>query len=236
MTGPYTQFPPTPPRGGRRNWAQELTLPTRLELYTHGLVERRMATYGFLVWDVGENRLLVEHGALIAEGKEATPAVAGHRALIEGLNWLIRQEQHRRRIVAYSDSVLVHDYLSGDRPVRDEAHWPLVREAQRAMRLFPQFTLKLISRQNNGRAARLAADAYIAAQEAKRLRRVPAVLRELRPVGPNLYLVGDRYKVDLAAGTCACPDFRRMHTEQYPIRCKHLLAALQASSGVTGNR
>jgi len=77
---PYSRFTPSP-RGGRRNWEQELRLPTRLELYSHGLVERRIATYGFSVWDVGENRLLMEHGALIVKGAKALPAVAEYGAL-----------------------------------------------------------------------------------------------------------------------------------------------------------
>lgn len=228
---PYTRFPPSiPPRGGRRNWAEELTLPTRLELYAHGLVERRIAAYGFLVWDVGENRLLQEHGAIAAKGPEATPLAAGYTALIEGLGWLVRHGHRRRRIVAHTDHVLVCDQLSGGRPVHDGEQWQLVREGQRIVRLFSQLSLKSISEQVNDHAVRLAAGAYVAAQEDKRLQRVPAVLRELRPAGPDIFLVGDRYQVDLAAGTCTCPDFRTMHSDQYPIRCKHLLAALQQRS------
>ncbi len=72
---PYSKFPPSLPRGSRRNWAEKLTLPTRLDLYVHGLVERKIATCGLLVWDVGENRLLLEHGRLIAEGKGVNPAL-----------------------------------------------------------------------------------------------------------------------------------------------------------------
>ncbi len=228
---PYTRFPPSiPPRGGRRNWVEELTLPTRLELYAHGLVERKIATYGFVVWDVGENRLLQEHGAIAAKGPEATPLAAGYTALIEGLGWLVRHGHRRRRIVAYSDNVLVCDQLSGGRPVHDGAQWQLVREGQRIVRLFSQLSLKSISEQVNDHAVGLAAGAYVAAQEEQRLQRVPAVLRELRRARPDIYLVGDRYQVDLAAGTCTCPDFRTMHSDQYPIRCKHLLAALQQRS------
>ncbi len=228
---PYTRFPPSiPPRGGRRNWTEELTLPTRLELYAHGLVERRIAAYGFVVWNVGENRLLQEHGALAAKGPEATLVAAGYHALIEGLGWLVRHGHRRRRIVAYSDNVLVCDQLTGGRSVHDGAEWQFVREGQRTLRLFSQLSLESISEQVNDHAVRLAAGAYVAVQEEQRLQRAPAVLRELRPAGQDIYLVGDRYRVDLTAGTCTCPDFRTMHSDQYPIRCKHLLAALQQHS------
>lgn len=224
---PPTATSPTQMPRRRRDWAQELSLPTLLALYAHGLSQRRIATYGFRVWDVGENRQLMEHSAVAAEGAAVTRALADYRAIIEALNWLIREGHRRRRIVAYTDSRLVHEQLTGDRPVEESAHWPLVREAQRAVGAFRQLSLELVSEEENSGAARLAAGAYVTLLEARRLRRVPDVLAELLPAGSQQFLVGERYRVDLAAGTCTCPDFRRMHSELYPVRCKHLLAALQ---------
>jgi ribonuclease HI len=211
----------------RRNWAQELSLPTLLAAYAHGLSQRRIATYGFRVWDVGENRQLMEHSAVAAEGAGVTQALADYRAITEALNWLIREGHSQRRIAAYTDSQLVYQQLAGDRPVEDRAHWPLVGEAQRAVGAFRQLSLELVTEEENSDAVRLAAAAYVTLLEARRLPRVPDVLAELLPTGSQQFLVGERYRVDLAAGTCTCPDFRRMHTEQHPVRCKHLLAALQ---------
>jgi hypothetical protein len=224
---PFTKIPPTlPPRGSRRDWREQLTLPNRLELYGHGLVERRMATYGFAVWAVGENRMIMEHGRLIAEGAQATQALADHRAVIEGVGWLVRQGLHRRRIIAFTDSTLVYQHLMGEGPVSHEEYLPIVWDARRAVGQCPQFTLKLILPHENSRAVQQAVNAYVAAQEARRRQRASEVIPELSPAEPGVYLVGDRYTVDLEAGTCTCPDFRQMHTQQYPIRCKHLLAAI----------
>jgi ribonuclease HI len=198
-----------------------------LDLYVHGLVERKVATCGLLVWDVGENRLLLEHGRLIAEGKGVSSSFADQRALGEGLNWLIRQGLYRRRIVAFTDSV--HIYELDELNEQGAGERPLAQELRELVKRFPQLTLKLISRQENRRAGQLAAAAYVAFQEDRRRERAAEVVDELQRVKPEIYLVGERYKVDLAAGTCTCPDFRRMHTERYPIRCKHLLAAQQES-------
>jgi ribonuclease HI len=229
---PFTKIPPSlPPRGSRRDWREQLALPNRLDLYGHGLVERRLATYGFVVWDVGENRMIMEHGRLIAEGAQATQALADHRALIEGIGWLVRQELHRRRITAYTDSALVYGHLMGEGPVSDEENLPLVWEARRAVDQCLQLTLKLISPHENSRAVQLAANAYVKAQEARRKERAAEVIPELSLAQPGVYMVGDRYRVDLAAGTCTCPDYRQMHTQQYPIRCKHLLAAISLEMG-----
>ena len=127
---PFTKIPPTlPPRGSRRDWQERLTLPSRLELYGHGLAERRIATYGFVVWDVGENRMIMEHGRLIAEGAQATQSLADHRALIEGIQWLVREGLHRRRIVAFTDSAPAYQGLMGEGPTSDREYPPVDRKS-----------------------------------------------------------------------------------------------------------
>ncbi len=148
------------------------------------------------------------------------------------MNWLIRQGLYRRRIVAHTDSVRIYELYeqgTGERPAQEFAHRPLAQELRELVKRFPQLTLKLISPQENRRAGQLAAAAYVAFQEDRRRERAAEVVDELQQVKAGIYLVGERYRVDLAAGTCTCPDFRRMHTERYPIRCKHLLAAQQES-------
>jgi predicted nucleic acid-binding Zn finger protein len=101
--------------------------------------------------------------------------------------------------------------------------------------LFPQHSLQLIPEAHNRQAIQAADEAYVKAQEAERLARVAEVLPELRHTGGGLYMVGKRYRVDLEAGTCSCPDFARVHSERHPIRCKHLLAARQAAGTIPKN-
>jgi hypothetical protein len=229
---PFSRLPqPDPPRGKRRDWPADYRLPTRLELGTHGLWERGLACYGFAVWDVGHNRLLIRHGAPIGRGRALDTVAASHHALLAGLTWLVREEQHRRRLVVGTDNPLAYAQLEGHAPAPDRPHGQLVGEVRRTLTLFPQQTLQLMAQERNSQAIAAADQAYVSAQEAGRLARAAEVLPELRPAGPDLYLVGQRYRVDLAAGTCNCPDFRRVHTERHPVRCKHLLAALQ----LTGN-
>jgi hypothetical protein len=229
---PFSRLPqPDPPRGKRRSWPADYTLPTRLELRAHGLYQRGMACYGFSVWDVGQNRLLIRHGAPIGHGQGPGAAVdaaaAGLHALLEGLSWLIREDEHRRRLLVCTDDPIVYTELQRDGPPPAAAHGFLVRQVISTLARCPHHALQLIAADRNVQAIGAADDAFVAAQEAERLARAPEVLPELHPVGPYLYLVGDRYRVDLAAGTCTCPDFRTVHTERHPIRCKHLLAALQ---------
>lgn len=227
---PYSKIPPTdPPRGNRRNWVAELSLPTRLELYCHGLAEQGIATWGFLVWDVGENRMLIEHSASVKKDENTSALLVGYHALNQGLKWLIQQDYHRKRTVAYTDDALVFGQLTGKYPVKEKDIWPVLHEVQKAIGLSPLLTLRFIHLENNDRAVQLAIDAYVAAQESRRMERISPILRELRQIGPKLFLVGDRYRVDLEAGTCTCPDFIRVHSDRYPIRCKHLLAALNLS-------
>jgi hypothetical protein len=99
---------------------------------------------------------------------------------------------------------------------------------------FPQLSLELISEKENQHAIQQAVAAYVAIQEERRRQRTGEVLRELFATQPGHFLVGNRYKVDLEAGTCTCPDFRRMYTDEYPIRCKHLLAAEQLVKNIEG--
>lgn len=225
--------PADSPRGKRRNWVQELSLPTRLELYCHGLVEHGVATWGFLVWDVGENRMLIEHSASLKQGDKYSTLLAGYQALTRGLNWLIQQDFHRRKIVAYTDDVLVYGQLTGKNPVEEKETWFALHQVQKAISLSPQLSLQFIPPENNERATQLAIDAYVGAQESRRMARVSSTLPELRQIGPNLFMVGDRYRVDLKAGTCTCPDFKRIHTDRHPVRCKHLLAAFSLSQSTT---
>jgi len=229
---PFSRLPqPDRPRGKRRDWPADYRLPTRLELATHGLWERGLACYGFAVWDVGQNRLLIRHGAPIGRGRGLDGVAAGHHALLAGLNWLVREEQHRRRLVVGTDNPLVYAQLEGAALAPDSPYGALVGEVRRALALCPQQTLQLMAEGRTGEAIAAADRAYVRAQEAGRRARAAEVVAELRPAGPDLYLVGRRYRVDLAAGTCSCPDFRRVHTERHPVRCKHLLAALQLADG-----
>ena len=226
----FSRFPPPyPPRGIRRDWALDLALPTRLELYCHGLVERNIATYGFIVLDVGVNRQLIAHGAPAAEGKGVTPMLAHCRALVEGLHWLIRQKMHRRRTMVHTDSREIYIAVWNTEPPDDPKVMAPICGARDTLGRFDKLELRLISEQANALAVGQAERAYVTAQENRRRARAPEVLPELHYVEPGLYLVGQRYKVNLRDGTCSCPDFQRMHSDRYPIRCKHLLAVIEAA-------
>lgn len=217
------------PRGSRRDWERDLELPTLLTLHTHGMARRRVASYGFVVWDVGENRLLMEHGAVVPEDIGVSWIGASYHALQAGLSWLVEHQAHRRRLQAYTDNPLLLDQLFGRRSVEREDHWDLLRDVQRMMRLCPLLELCLVAEEQNGRAIELALAAYVEGQEARRLARTDEVLKELLLVQPGVYLVGDRYRVDLEGGTCTCPDFTANQRRNLPIRCKHLLAAIRSA-------
>jgi predicted nucleic acid-binding Zn finger protein len=176
---------------------------------------------------VGENRLLVEYGRLIAEGSQVTQELADHQAFMEGLIWLLRQEDHRRRIIAHTDSIQVYNHLARGQPVDNSTLQPTVDEMRMTLGRFPQLELKLISTQENRNAVERAAAIYVKVQEQRRRQRAAEVVGELYQARPGHFWVGNRYRVNLEAGTCTCPDFRQMHTDRYPIRCKHLLAALE---------
>lgn len=234
----FSRFPPDEPRGARRrDWHQALQLPNRLELFCHGHVERGVAACGFLLWEVGENRLVMEYGGALgppAGWKRMTPLAAEYGALVVGLNWLVEHRLHKRHGIVFCDSPLVVAQMHGRRPVERPADWDLLRPAQRALQFCPQMALELVSEERNRPAIDRATEGWVAFQETQRRERAQAVLQELRQVGPGLYLVGDRYRVDLAAGQCTCPDFRRWQRENYPVRCKHLLAAELAAGKETG--
>jgi hypothetical protein len=217
--------PKMPPRGKIREWRQELALPTRLEIYVHGLVERNIAAYGFWVWDVGENRLIISHGAVSDRGQGIRQEQADLQALTTGLEWIVKTGLHRRKTIAYTDSLTAFQIADSGQPVgasRPEAALALKTIAQ-----FSQLSIQLVNLSNNRKAIELAVNAYVNAQELQRMKRVPEVLSELRRIGPQTFLVGDRYRVDLQTGICTCPDFQRIHSSIYPVRCKHLLAAIQ---------
>lgn len=187
-----------------------------------------MAAFGFWVLDVGENRLLASKGAVL-EGPYIDRVTAEFQALTIGLDWLVREGLNRRKIVAYTDSPDVFQSTGGiDRGIQAYPNAPAgVRET---FAQFPQLAIKLIDRSQNKKSVDLALQAYVSAQETERMLRVPEVLPELTRIGPYEFLVGDRYKVNIQDGTCTCPDFRRTHNDEYPIRCKHLLAAIKVQS------
>lgn len=221
----YTKFPPSQPRGSHRDWEAALQLPTRLEIYAHGLVERQIATCGFVVWDVGENRQLISHGKVVAEGRHVTEELADILALLEGLRWLIHQEFHRKRVLAFTNNRSVVHRLSLRRPAMSKGVSDAIHELQRVVGRFPQLEVDVAPPDKTIDAFEKASAAYVSVQEDRRRQRVPEVLNELYQIKPGHYWVGNRFQVNLEAGTCTCPDFRQNHTEKYPIRCKHLLAA-----------
>ena len=72
--------------------------------------------------------------------------------------------------------------------------------------------------------------------EASRRERAKRISRErIEKTGEGIFRVtgsrGVRYRVDLKAETCSCPDYRRHRKDRIPIRCKHILACLSTEEG-----
>jgi len=229
---PFSKLSPRlPPRGKNRQWQQTLALPSRLECCCHGLVERKQAAAGYWVLDLGQNRALVTFGGLIELEAGSNESVAQLQALILLLNWLDRAGLQKRRIAVSLDSLAVYALLA-DRN-RGRVPWAAGRfdELMVLLHEFSDLEFKLVDLSRNARAVQLAVEGYVNALERRRRARTRDVIPQLEPCGPHQYRVGDRYRVDLEAGTCTCPDFRRWHTGRFPIRCKHILAALELSAG-----
>jgi len=205
---------------------------TTLTLYFDGLCEPvnpgGIACFGWLLLDE-RGQVVQEGNGVEARGPDATNNVAEWAALERGLRAAaaLRPESLEIR----GDSQLVINQLTGSwrmnavhlRPYRERCLY-LLRGCQWAARWIP--------REQNEAADALSRKAYraeaLAEAEEKRWAKVPEVLPRLQPLGDGAYSVGGVYVVDVHAGRCTCPDFTKRHTADFPLRCKHLLAAEEA--------
>ena len=187
-----------------------------------------VAAYGFVIYE-GKKKLSEGKG-VIGQGKGMTNNVAEYTAAIEAMSWLLGHEYQGKKVTLASDSMLLVKQLSSSWRVRSERIRPLHRRASElARRLRVRF--HWVPREENEEADGLSVHAYVEYEEAKRRARIKGVLPRLEKLETGKYLVhGSQttYLVDLDAGDCTCPDFEKRHSERFPIRCKHILAALEA--------
>ena len=202
-----------------------------LTLYFDGLCKPvnpgGIACFG---WQILEDGVIIqEDDGVEARGPKATNNMAEWAALLYGLRAAaaLRPESLEIR----GDSQLVINQLTGSwrmnaarlRPYRERC-LELLRGCQWGARWIP--------REQNEATDALSRKAYraeaLAEAEEKRRAKVPEVLPRLQPLGDGVYSVGGVYVMDIHAGRCTCPDFVRRHTEDFPLRCKHLLAAGEA--------
>jgi len=192
-----------------------------LTLYFDGLCEPMnpggIACYGWLLLQDGKE--IARGNGVETRGPDATNNVAEWSALLYGLRAAaaLRPESLEIR----GDSQLVINQLTGSWRM-NAAHLRAYRDRCLDLLHGCQWTARWVSRGQNEAADALS---WLAYEEEKRRAKVPEVLPRLQPLGDGMYSVGGVYVVDAHAGRCTCPDFVKRHTENFPLRCKHLLAA-----------
>ena len=200
-----------------------------LTLYFDGLCEPvnpgGIACYGWLLLDE-RGQVVQEDDGVEARGPDATNNVAEWSALLYGLR--AAAALHPERLEIRGDSRLVINQLTGSWRM-NAAHLWSYRDRCLDLLHGCQWTAKWIPRDRNEAADALSRKAYraeaLASEEEKRRAKVPEVLPRLQSLGDGMYSVAGVYVVDAHAGRCTCPDFVKRHTENFPLRCKHLLAA-----------
>ncbi len=199
-----------------------------IQVWCDGLCEPRnpggMATWGYVIYRDGE-RLLAGKG-VVGEGKGMTANVAEYTALIEAMRWLLGAGYQKRETVLHTDSQMAVRQLEGEWAVKSHRIRSIHKQAKRLKWQFRKIRFVWVPRRQNEEADALSVEAYVEAREEKRRERAAAVALERH--GPNQFLANGKYSVDTEANTCTCPDYKRRHSARYPIRCKHLLAALPA--------
>lgn len=193
-----------------------------IEIRCDGLCEPKpggLATYGYVLF--AEERVLAEGAGVAARGPEATNNVAEYRGAIEAL--ASARGYDVRRITLLSDSKLLIEQLNGNYRVRSARIRPLWSETRSLLDSFDAYQTSWIPREENERADALSVRAYVETLEAERAGRTDEV--SLVYLDKGLYLVNGRYTVDLVLRTCECPDFRKINSARYKVRCKHLLRA-----------
>jgi len=186
-----------------------------------------VATYGFVIQRGGE--LIQQGSGVLGEGEGMTNNVAEYTAAIEALRWLLEHGYEGRRVTLMSDSMLLIKQLRGLWQVRSPRIAPLYHQARKLASHF-KVRFRWVSREENEAADALSVEAYVEYQESKRWARVAGVVGRLSEVGDGLYQVQAEptpYVVDLREGRCTCPDFRKLNSQRFSIRCKHILAALE---------
>jgi ribonuclease HI len=193
-----------------------------IEIRCDGLCEPNpggLATYGYVLF--GEQEVLHEGRGVAARGPEATNNVAEYRGAIEAL--AAAQGYDARQIILLSDSKLLVEQLNGNYRVRSARIQPLWSKTLSLLNSFESHQASWVPREQNEHADALSVQAYVETLEAERAERTKDV--RLVYLGKGLYRANGRYTVDLVLRSCECPDFKKMNSARYKVRCKHLLRA-----------
>ncbi|WP_156896820.1 reverse transcriptase-like protein, partial [Desulfovirgula thermocuniculi] len=163
----------------------------------------------------------------VCSGPGATNNVAEYTAVIRALEWLLESGYRDEEVEVCSDSQLCIYQLRGEYAVKSPRVAPLYRRAKELAGRFRRLRFRWVPREQNTEADALSRRAYARAAppDPRRLARAAELAPSVRPLGGGRFAVPsqsgrEEYLVDLAAGTCTCPDFAR-----YGVKCKHILAA-----------
>jgi ribonuclease HI len=183
------------------------------------------ACYGWAAYR-GREKLGEGCGA-VCSGPGATNNVAEYSAVIKALEWLLENGHAGEEVEVRSDSQLCVRQLRGEYAVRSPRVAPLHRRAKELAGRFRRIRFRWVPREQNAEADALSRRAYARAAppDPRRLARAAELAPSVRPLGGSRFAVPSRsgrgeYEVDLAAGTCSCPDFAGRG-----LKCKHFLAA-----------
>ncbi len=183
------------------------------------------ACYGWIAYRDREK--IGEGYGVVCSGPGATNNVAEYTAVIKVLEWLLEKGFAAERIEVRSDSQLCIYQLTGDYAVRSSRIKPLYKKVKNLAKKFASLKFHWVPREKNEEADELSRKAYAesSAPDEKRLAKAEKLVKNVEEVGGGRYHVlsstgKTKYAVDLAASTCACPDFQKRG-----VKCKHIIAA-----------
>ena len=215
---------------------QNRRTPSPYKLYADGLCEPNpngIATFGFVI-ENPTGRELHRGKGLAARGREegATNNVAEYTAVLRAVERLLefRNGGDTTDLVIHSDSQLLVHQLAGTYRVRSARIRPLFNAARNLLNQFFTAEAIWVPREQNEVADALSVEAYVEVMESDRRPRSASV--NLEALGKLLFRANGAYLVDLLLGTCECPDWRRINSSRFHIRCKHLLKAQSVLAGV----
>ena len=188
----------------------------QLVIYADGLCEPfnpgGWACWGWVALEDGQE-IASGHGCA-GHGRGVSNNLAEYKAAVEAMRWAVAQR--RKGVLLRTDSQLVVRQAAGDWDCHAQHLLPFVEELRYLLRQ-AQGRIEWVPRERNQRADALSREAYEEAVDRARVARAADVQIEKKD---GKIIANGRYLVDLAQGTCTCPDFQHRHQP-----CKHLIAA-----------
>ncbi|MEN8097779.1 MAG: SWIM zinc finger family protein [Chloroflexota bacterium] len=218
------------PRGSLRD-RPSIEPSQQLVVDAFGMVEKGISVTGFTITDMGANRQIAVHAQVlnVAQSVEQTTIIAA----TEAMEWLVAEKMHKKQVILRMSNMNAYILISGNTANAGEDTWKVLRQFQANASMFPYLDLRLVSPSEVEGTRQQTEKIYVAHQEGKRWQRAKSTLSELEQVSDTKFAVGERYIVDLETIHCTCPDFQHTYTKRFPIRCKHILAAMIIKQGNT---